>query len=140
MSRRLSLLLLPFVAACASTAQQAPAPANSYQLVSYLPNWQSDEARARAADVLHELDVGVYSFIEVKPDGTGFVADASKPVAQTWKQAFAKARKANPKLACQWAIGGWTGSRNIAKVAQTEAGRAKLASTSVAIMREYDCQ
>lgn len=147
MSRRLSLLLLPFVAACASTAQQAPAPApaaaasaSGYQLVSYLPNWQSDEARARAADVLHRLDVGVYSFIEVKPDGTGYVADASKPVAQTWRQAFAKARKVNPKLACQWAIGGWTGSRNIAKVAQTDAGRARLASTSVAIMREYDCQ
>ncbi|WP_169307472.1 glycoside hydrolase family 18 protein [Chitiniphilus eburneus] len=110
------------------------------KLISYLPTWQSDEDRARAAEVLPQLDMGLYSFIAVQPDGTAFVPEESKAVAESWRKAFANARKVNPKLGCQWAIGGWTLSRNIAKVAQTEATRNKLAATSVAIMRDYQCQ
>ncbi|GHD55360.1 glycoside hydrolase family 18 protein [Jeongeupia chitinilytica] len=137
MLRYLPLVLLPALTACASV----PGPsADAPKLISYLPTWQTTAERARGAEILPTLDIGIYSFLLVKPDGTAYIDAKNQEGAAQWKQAFATARVKNPKLACQWAIGGWTGSRNIAKVAQTEAGRTRLAQTSVAIMRDYGCQ
>ncbi|WP_432721770.1 glycoside hydrolase family 18 protein [Jeongeupia wiesaeckerbachi] len=137
MSRYLPLFLLPVLSACATGPSQ---PVDTPKLISYLPTWQTDAERTRGAAVLPGLDVGIYSFLLVKPDGTAFIDAKNIDAAKQWKAAFEKARVKNPKLACQWAIGGWSGSRNIAKVAQTDAGRIRLAQTSVAIMRDYDCQ
>ncbi|UXY16909.1 glycoside hydrolase family 18 protein [Chitiniphilus purpureus] len=133
---RHSARALPLVLALCSAGLAHAGP----KLVSYLPTWQSEQDRARAAAVLAELDIGIYSFIEVRPDGTAFIADGALPVAQTWKKAFAAARQRNPALDCHWAIGGWTGSRHLAKVAGNETTRARLADTAVAIMRDYRCQ
>ncbi|KAF0813601.1 Chitinase A1 [Andreprevotia sp. IGB-42] len=129
--------LLPFAMAGAllcSAAQAAPL------IISYLPTWQSDQDQQRAVEVLPKLDYGILSFLEVKPDGTAFVSDAAAPSALFWHQAFTEARKKNPALKCQWVIAGWEGSRNIAKVAQSEAARTRLAITATAIMRAYQCQ
>ncbi|BCL74438.1 hypothetical protein JHS3_01740 [Jeongeupia sp. HS-3] len=139
MLRYLPLLLLPVLSACASGPVQTGA-ADAPRLISYLPTWQPEAEVARAIDVLPGLDIGIYSFILIKPDGSAYIEPKSLAGAAQWKKAFAAARVKNPQLACQWAIGGWTGSRNIAKVAQNEATRAQLVRTSIAIMRDYQCQ
>ena len=120
-------------ALCCGLAQAAP------QVITYLPTWQTPEDMQRAAQVLPQLDDAIIAFLEVKPDGTAFIAENTAPGVRFWHQAIADARVKKPTLKCQWAIGGWDGSRNIAKVAQNEASRNRLATTATAIMQAYQC-
>lgn len=113
--------------------------AEPYKIISYLPGWQSQKDLEKAAEVLPQLTYGMLSFLEVKPDGTAFVSAKAAPGAAFWHKAIIEARKKNPDLKCQWVIGGWDGTRNIAKVAQTEEGRNRLAITATAIMQSYSC-
>ncbi|QZA78403.1 hypothetical protein K4H28_03020 [Deefgea tanakiae] len=109
------------------------------KLISYLPTWRDAGVVAKVGPQLAQLDVGILSFIEVSPDGNAFIPAATKAGADLWKAQFAKAKKVNPDFNCMWAIGGWTGSRNIAKVARTEAGRNKLVQSAIGIMRDSQC-
>ncbi|SMC28227.1 chitinase [Andreprevotia lacus DSM 23236] len=133
MWRSRTTLTALFCAAVCSAAQAAPL------VISYLPTWQSEQDMKQASEVLHKLDIGVLSFLEIQPDGTAFIAPSAAPAVAYWHQAFIDARKLNPALRCQWAIAGWEGSRNLAKVAQSEVSRTRLAITATAIMKAYQC-
>ncbi|WP_028455663.1 glycoside hydrolase family 18 protein [Chitinilyticum litopenaei] len=109
------------------------------KLVSYLPTWKDAGAIKLAGERLPQLTHGILSFIEVNEAGEAFLAPATKAGAALWQAELAKAKKANPEFVCLWAIGGWTGSKNIAKTARSEAGRAKLIKSSIAIMRDSQC-
>ncbi|XZG69028.1 glycosyl hydrolase family 18 protein [Chitinibacteraceae bacterium HSL-7] len=116
-----------------------PAKPLAGKLVAYLPTWRDDATVAKHAASLRKVTHGVLSFIEVDETGKAYLPPATQTGAKAWQQAFAEARKVNPKFECMWAIGGWTGSRHIAKTAQTEQGRERLADSAVAIMRESKC-
>ncbi|QKJ67041.1 hypothetical protein HQN60_10230 [Deefgea piscis] len=124
-----------FLSALALTAPSFAAE----KLVSYLPTWRDAKVVSQAGQQLPVLDYGILSFIEVDADGKAFLSPAAKAGADLWRAEFVKAKKINPKFNCMWAIGGWTGSRNIAKTAQTEAGREKLVQSAIGIMRDYQC-
>lgn len=109
------------------------------KLISYLPTWRDASVVSKTGPQLAKLDYGILSFIEVNASGEAYLPAATKAGAALWQAQFNTAKKSNPNFACMWAIGGWTGSKNIAKTAQTEAGRAKLVKTSVAIMRDSGC-
>ncbi|WP_410497663.1 glycoside hydrolase family 18 protein [Chitinibacter sp. S2-10] len=109
------------------------------KLISYLPTWKDAATVSKTGAQLPKLDVGILSFIEVNASGEAYLPAATKAGADLWLAQFKAAKKSNPNLNCMWAIGGWTGSRNIAKTAQTEAGRAKLVKSSIAIMRDSGC-
>ncbi|QLG88484.1 hypothetical protein HQ393_09610 [Chitinibacter bivalviorum] len=109
------------------------------KLISYLPTWKEAALVAQAGKQLGKLDYAILSFIEVNPNGEAVLSSATKAGAELWKPYFATARQANPNFNCMWAVGGWSLSRNIAKTAQSEAGRSKLAKSAVGIMRDFGC-
>jgi chitinase len=111
----------------------------SDKLISYLPTWKDAKLVAQSGKQLPKLDIGVLSFIEVNANGESYLTAATQNGAKLWQPHFKAAKAANPNFNCMWAIGGWTGSKNIAKTAQTEAGRAKLVKSAVAIMRDWQC-
>ncbi|WP_273431996.1 glycoside hydrolase family 18 protein [Chitinibacter tainanensis] len=123
--------------ALAAVLLSQPLLAND-KLISYLPTWRDADTVARFGPQLAKLDYGVLSFIEVNAKGEAYLAAGTQAGLALWQPHLAAARKAG-KFNCMWALGGWTGSKNIAKTAQTEAGRAKLIQSSIAIMRQTQC-
>ncbi|WP_028451523.1 glycoside hydrolase family 18 protein [Chitinilyticum aquatile] len=109
------------------------------KLISYLPTWKDEASIAKAGERLPQLSHGILSFVEVNEAGEAFIPAGTRAGAKVWQAQFTAAKKVNPDFTCMWAIGGWTGSKNIAKTARTEAGRAKLIASSIAIMRDWQC-
>lgn len=108
------------------------------KLISYLPTWREANVVSQFGPQLGKLNYGILSFIEVNANGEAYLSPTAKAGAERWQSHFAKARKTS-NFNCMWAIGGWTGSKNIAKTAQTEAGRAKLVKSAIGIMRSSQC-
>ncbi|MGL6040360.1 MAG: glycoside hydrolase family 18 protein [Deefgea sp.] len=136
MSHKFSTYLAALALPCLLSPTTALA---TEKLISYLPTWRDAGVVAKVGPQLAKLNFGILSFIEVSADGTAFIPATTKAGADLWKAQFATAKKTNPNFNCMWAIGGWTGSRNIAKVARTEAGRNKLVQSAIGIMRDSQC-
>ncbi|WP_373974713.1 glycosyl hydrolase family 18 protein [Chitinibacter sp. SCUT-21] len=109
------------------------------KLITYLPTWKDASLVNPAGAQLGKVDYAILSFIEVTPSGEAVLSKSTQNGAALWKPHLANARKANPQFNCMWAIGGWSLSANIAKTAQTDAGRSKLAKSALNIMRDSGC-
>jgi len=127
------LIIGSFLITCKSTQEQLRTEQTKRVIVGYVPGFRGelDEKTIDAKKLTHIN----YAFVDVK-DSMAWLTNLETDTINFRKLNFLK--KDNPELKILISIGGWAWSENFSDAVLTENSRAKFASTSAAIVEQYN--
>jgi chitinase len=127
------LSFLLFLTSCRSAQEQVQAPSNKPVIIGYVPGFRGelDEKTITAKKLTHVN----YAFVDVK-DSMAWLTNIETDTVNFRRLNSLKTD--NPDLKIIISIGGWAWSENFSDAVLTESSRKKFATSSVAIVDQYN--
>ena len=126
-------LIVLVLTGCRSAQEQVHAPANKLAIIGYVPGFRGelDEKTITAKKLTHIN----YAFVDVK-DSMAWLTNLETDTINFRR--LNNLKRDNPDLKIIISIGGWAWSENFSDAVLTESSRKKFATSSVAIVDQYN--